>query len=136
MKRTIIAALAMLFLTSPIASAHHSFGMFDRNEQVKLTGVVQQFNWTNPHSSLIIKTADGKTWWLELTTPGQLIRTGWKRTALKAGDRVNVIVHPLRNGSPGGSLMVVTTVTGANYYDGGGPAAGVPQTAGIPGDVQ
>ena len=43
--------------------AHHSMTMFDTNKEVTLTGVVKEFQYTNPHSWLIIEASneDGTT---------------------------------------------------------------------------
>ena len=54
MKIQLSIALMLLILASPVA-AHHSFAAFDQGKQVTLTGVVQEFQWTNPHSWLIVK---------------------------------------------------------------------------------
>jgi len=43
-----IATIAFLMFALP-AIAHHSFAMFDREKSVTLTGVVKEFEWTNPH---------------------------------------------------------------------------------------
>jgi hypothetical protein len=37
-----------------------------------------------------------------------MLRNGWKPSTLKAGDKVTLTMHPLRNGNPGGSLVRVT----------------------------
>jgi hypothetical protein len=45
---------------------------------------------------------------IEGAAPNTLLRAGWKRDAIKSGDRVKVKIHPLRNGDPGGSLMAIS----------------------------
>ena len=42
-----LAAFTMLF--SSASMAHHSFAMFDIDNRITLTGVVREFQWTNPH---------------------------------------------------------------------------------------
>jgi hypothetical protein len=81
---------------------------------VTLTGAVQDFEWTNPHS-IVLLVVDGAAgpaaglWSLELpTSPGNLTRMNWTKRSLKAGDRVSVEVNPLRDGQHGGSLKKVT----------------------------
>ena len=39
--------------------AHHSFGaQYDSNKPIKMTGVVTQLEWTNPHVYLFIDVTD------------------------------------------------------------------------------
>ena len=38
------------------------------------------------------------------TTPRFLIRLGWTRPSVKAGDRVVIEIHPLRDGANGGDI--------------------------------
>jgi len=37
---------------------------------------------------------------------------GWKHNTLKAGDKVDLIYYPLRNGKPGGMLKTITLPNG------------------------
>ena len=67
-----VRPLAMLLATGALALiagptlAHHSFAMFDRDNQVDLEGVVQEFRFANPHTFiyLVVKQVDGSrvTW--------------------------------------------------------------------------
>jgi hypothetical protein len=108
-----LAFLAALTAATLPALAHHSFAMFDFTKMVTITGTVKEFQWTNPHVVvwLNVEGKDPKTpdvWWLEMTSPGNLTRTGWNRKALSAGDKVVVELNPLRNGGLGGALIKVT----------------------------
>ncbi|HWW65374.1 MAG TPA: DUF6152 family protein [Sphingomonadaceae bacterium] len=111
--RYLSAGLAGLFLAIlPIAaSAHHSFAMFDQKKVVTLNGTVSDFQWTNPHAwiELAVPEKGGKvtTWSIELNSPNNLTRQGWKRHSLKPGDRVSVDINPLRDGKPGGLFLSV-----------------------------
>src|ERR1700728_96326 len=95
------------------ASAHHSFAMFEPTKTLTFKGTVKTFQWTNPHVILwVLVQPDGggaaQEWSLETTSPGVLTRSGWTRLSLKAGDRVSVVLSPLRDGSHGGGLNSVT----------------------------
>jgi hypothetical protein len=98
------------------ASAHHSFAMFDMAKDVTVTGTVRVFQWTNPHSyiQLMVPDASGKPveWSLEMGAPMYLYARGWRPGSLKAGMKVVVSLHPLRNGKPGGVVQTVKTVDG------------------------
>jgi hypothetical protein len=94
--RVVIAALTSLALVSSLtrpALAHHSFSSeYDANKKVKLSGVVTDVAWTNPHMRVYVDVTDasGKVtnWNLELTSPNSVRRQGWGRNDLKAGDKV------------------------------------------------
>lgn len=94
------------------AFAHHSFAMFDFTKDVSLSGEIKEFKWTNPHSWIVVTVADsaGKTtdWPVEGGSPNGLGRQGWKRNSLKAGDKAVVVIHPYKNGAPGGCLVSAT----------------------------
>jgi hypothetical protein len=107
-------AAAGAVLAGP-ALAHHSFAMFDLTKTLDFPGTVQDFQWSNPHAVIWV-VADSKpgaapeVWTIELTSPGNLTRTGWNRRILKEGDKVNVEINPLRDGQHGGALRKVTIV--------------------------
>lgn len=92
----------------PVA-AHHSFSMFDSSKTVTLEGSVRAFQWTNPHVwvQLLVKDAAGKEveWSIEGSGSTALSRKGWTRQTMKPGDRAVIAIHPLKDGSDGGSLV-------------------------------
>lgn len=100
-----------LALAGP-ALAHHAFAMFDTNREVLLDGTVKEFQWTNPHTwvQLMVKDPNGKEveWAIEGSSPNNLARFGWNRNSIKSGDHVQVVVHPLKDGAIGGSLVKIT----------------------------
>ncbi len=108
--------------------AHHSFAMFDNDHQIKLNGTVAEFTWQNPHVYIDLQTGDPKGeikhWTIECANPGILNRTGWKFNMIKVGDKLTVIVAPLRTGEPGALLKEVTLADGRTFSNGGpaGPA--------------
>ena len=90
MGRTVCAVSMVLFLTAARISAHHAFtAEYDEKRRVTVSGVVTDFEWTNPHAWLYIDGKDegGKAirWSFEMGSPGGLIRRGWRRTELKEG---------------------------------------------------
>jgi len=116
-------------MTSP-AIAHHSYAMFDSDQEVTQTGVVKRLLWTNPHSILIISIADADgeltDYYYEANGPGYLARNGWSRESVKPGDEITVVSHPLRDpDGAGGDLLTVTLPDGSILFakPGAGPAA-------------
>jgi len=109
-----VRPLAMLLATGALALiagptlAHHSFAMYDRDNQVDLEGVVQEFRFVNPHTFiyLVVKQDDGSTvtWSLEGQSPSTLVRDGWTSKTLKPGDEIKMRIAPLRSGAPGGAF--------------------------------
>ena len=112
---TLIVA-ATLALSCSVARAHHSFAMFDLAKDLTVEAVIKEVQFTNPHVWLQILVKDEKgvetEWSIESGAPGMMLRNGWKPSTLKAGDKVTLTMHPLRNGSPGGSLVRVKVPDG------------------------
>lgn len=122
-----LAALLAAVSTAPV-TAHHSFAAFDQKKIVTLKGTVKQFQWTNPHAWIEIEvpgTASARTWSVELNSPNNLTRQGWKRTSIKPGDKVTIRVNPLRDGKSGGLFLDIILVDG-NTLDSGLPKDGRP----------
>ncbi len=110
---------ATLMLSESKGYAHHSTAMFDHTKSVTITGTVKEVQWTNPHVAFFINGSEGTEapvlWLMEMTSPGNLVRDGWTRTSVKAGDKVTVSFSPLRDPSKGkgGALKrLVLTDTG------------------------
>ncbi|HZF30107.1 MAG TPA: DUF6152 family protein [Gammaproteobacteria bacterium] len=95
-RAAVLSLIASTLTLSLPAYAHHSFpAEYDASKPVMLTGKVTKVEWTNPHIFIYIDVADAKTgavanWALELGGPNSLLRLGWKRDSLKAGDVVIV----------------------------------------------
>jgi hypothetical protein len=110
--KLVMAGLAAGAALSTPAFAHHSFAMFDNQKNLVLEGTIKEFQWTNPHSwiQVVVKDSAGKSveWSIEGGSPNGLARSGWKRTSIKAGDKAVITIHPLKDGSPGGSLAEIT----------------------------
>jgi hypothetical protein len=112
-----IAALGcLLALVTAPAWAHHSFAIFDHRRTLTLQGVVQRFQWTNPHGYIHLEIENGldgvAEYSLELTSINMLRRAGWRSADLEPGDRVTVITAPLLDGEPGGLLLELKTTDG------------------------
>jgi hypothetical protein len=118
---TLLAAAAVAAGLSVTAVAHHSFAMFDRDKEVTLVGTVREFQWTNPHAFIEMDVPDGKgnteKWAIELNSPNNLTRQGWKSSLLKPGDKVSVTMNPLRDGKKGGLFVSVVLPDGKVIKD-------------------
>jgi Family of unknown function (DUF6152) len=119
-------SLALVLLTTASAAlAHHSFAVFDRTKKVALTGTVKDFQWTNPHAWIQVDVPGDKgqttEWGVECGSPNMMARTGWKKTTLKPGDHIPVVVNPLLDGRTNGSLVTATLADGTVLGPGDAP---------------
>ncbi|HKE83956.1 MAG TPA: DUF6152 family protein [Vicinamibacterales bacterium] len=117
MKKLLIGCAGVLLFTSVVpVLAHHSPAAFDRTKEVKLVGTVKEFRWQNPHTWIEVLVPDEKgkdvLWGVELTSPTYLIRAGWKSNIIKPGDKVTVVVNPVRSGEPSGIFKSLTLADG------------------------
>ena len=100
-----------------LAHAHHSFAIYDSAHQVTIEGTVKEFQWTNPHVwiHVLVKNAAGveQEWHVECTSVNFLARRGWSKRTFQPGDKVNITLSPLRDGSSGGSFRAVNSLNGA-----------------------
>jgi hypothetical protein len=108
---SLVLGVIALFAAPP-ALPHHSHAMFDLEKQVTLVGTVKEFDWNNPHCWIQVLVPDPKDpgappveWGVEMGAPIQLIRHGWKSDSLKPGDKITVVINPLRDGRPGGQII-------------------------------
>jgi len=111
----VMSAMGVALAASGPATAHHSFAMFDQTKTVVLQGLVSKFEWTNPHAFVILDLpVNGKktTYTLECSSPALMRHAGWKFNTVKAGDRVRVAMHPLKDGKPGGMLAKIKVPDG------------------------
>ena len=110
------AALA-LALSATAASAHHSFAVFfDQERPTAVTGVVKDFQFSNPHGVLtFVATKDGKeeVWRAETNAPVILRRLGWSPTVVKPGDKVTVEGWLARDGTRYMRMRKVTRPDGS-----------------------
>ena len=117
--RKLAALMVVGSLASGAAFAHHSFSAeFDADKPVKLTGIVTNVEWTNPHVWFYINVKDEATgkvtnWGAEMGPPHGLQRGGWRRETLKIGESVTVDGFMARNGENRMNARTVTlTATG------------------------
>lgn len=105
MKPNLITLIACAGLAAGLpVFGHHSFAAeFDGNKPMRIEGTLSKIEWTNPHSYFYIDVRDEKgktvTWGCEGANPGQLSRRGFKRGAIKLGDKLIVDGYAAKDGS-------------------------------------
>jgi hypothetical protein len=125
MRKLLLVVLAgsTLFAPLPLALAHHAFAAeFDRNQPIHFTGTVTKLEWTNPHARLYVDApaSDGAivNWNLEMGSPNNLMRQGWRRDSLKAGDIVTIDGWRARNDPHVGNINTVMLPDGEQVFAG------------------
>src|SRR5687768_16856082 len=85
----VVASAAALFVTvSGVALAHHGWSGYE-TEIRKVSGVIDQSSYTNPHGSIRPKAAE-KTWVVVLAPVTRLETRGLTEAMLKVGTNVSV----------------------------------------------
>jgi hypothetical protein len=108
-------ALIAAALTTSTASAHHSFAMFDKEHPVQFEGTVKTWEFTNPHSWLVMMVMkDGKPvqYAVEGASVNTLIRQGFGVHTFAPGEKINIVISPLKNGGNGGAFVKAVKADG------------------------
>jgi hypothetical protein len=116
-----LTAAAVLLALSPSSAAHHSSVMFDMNREITVSGVVREFQYTNPHSWLLVDVTNGDgsvtTWGFEAEGPSTLLRAGIRVKDLVPGTRVTITGHPMKDGRTAGAwIKAVREGDGKEFY--------------------
>ena len=115
-----LAAVAVLWLSQPVAAHHSLAAQYDPARPITLTGKVSKVEWTNPHARFYLDVKDPKgqvvTWNFELASPNTLQRAGWSRTSLKEGDQITVEGSSARSGANLGNARCVTLADGSRLF--------------------
>ena len=114
-------AAAAALLAAGAADAHHSTAMFDMQKSVTLDGTIKDFQWTNPHTWIVFEVPNGSggadEYGIEGMSPNYLVRNGWTKHTLSPGDKVEVTIHPLKDGRKGGFNVSVKFSDGKVMYN-------------------
>ncbi len=108
-KLKILTGLILAMTLTPL-QAHHSTAMFDDQREVTMTGIIKEFQYTNPHSWLIIDVTndDGSvtTWGFEAEGPTTLTRSGIRKSTLPPGTKITITGHPMKDGRSAAAWVV------------------------------
>jgi len=111
--------MALLVLAPLAAEAHHAASMFEAEKETTVTGVVKEFQYTNPHSWLLVDVTnkDGSvtTWGFEAEGPGVLMRNGIRKSDFTAGTKLTITGHPMKNGQPAASWIKAVRADGVEF---------------------
>ena len=116
-KRLALVGVAMGFiLVSRPVLAHHGTANFQMDQVSTIKGTVVDYELINPHVKITLKVEQegGKAveWNVEGVSLNMMVRAGFKRDSMKAGDIVSVTGHPGKNGTPALVFMKIVLADG------------------------
>ncbi len=110
---------AALTVVSP-ADAHHSGTMFDDTKEITVEGVVKEFQYTNPHSWLLVDVAGTNgtvtTWGFEAEGPTTLMQRKVRRSDFAPGTKLTITGHPMKDGRPAAAWTKAIRADGTEFY--------------------
>lgn len=120
--RYICAAVVVCLSFLQPAHAHHSFtAEFTAEKTAKLTGVVTQVWFRNPHVRYLFTiendAGEEETWDARGSPVVWLARKGWTKDTIKVGDKVTFFGFLGRDGRKMLSIMTVTLEDGTEFVD-------------------
>ena len=115
----VLLSIGAIGLMAMPGLAHHSGAMFEKVKTITVEGVVKQFQYTNPHSWLLVdvKNKDGSvtTWGFEAEGPSTLQRAGIRPSDFAAGTKLKITGHPMKDGSPAAAWVDAVRADGKRF---------------------
>ena len=114
----LLMGVCLAFASAP-ALAHHSAAMFEEKKTITVEGVVKEFQFTNPHSWLLVDVKDksGKvtTWGFEAEGPSTLQRAGIRPSEFPVGTKLTITGRPMKDGRPAAIWEYAVRADGKKY---------------------
>lgn len=119
MKRFLGCVIGGAALLAAPVFAHHSAVMFDDQKEITVSGTVKEFQYTNPHSWLLVDVTndDGTitTWGFEAEGPSTLTRAGIRKSDFAPGTKITITGNPMRDGRPAAAWIKATRGDGKEF---------------------
>ena len=101
---TTLTAAALLFATSGLMLAHHSFqAEFDITKPMTVKGTVTKVEWVNPHVYIHVDVPDAQgkvtNWSFETLGPGRMRANGMSKQSFGVGKTITLKGYAARDGS-------------------------------------
>jgi Family of unknown function (DUF6152) len=110
----VLATLASTVLFAGGVLAHHGVAGYDMTKTTTLHGTVTKFDWSNPHVVVYVdaknEAGEVQHWTIEFAAPVHMVRAGWSKNSMKAGDDIVIETHPSKNGAPVGITSTITFI--------------------------
>jgi hypothetical protein len=119
----VAAVVTVAYLSSGVASAHHSRAGYDtaKEKLTTLNGVVAEVIWRNPHVYVTWDAKDDKgavvRWTGELSSTATMLSEGLSKDTFKPGDPLTITFMPTRVGTPQGLVIKVVRPDGKVVLD-------------------
>jgi hypothetical protein len=122
MKSVMYSALILGLSVGVPAVAHHGSTAYDTTKVVAFKGMtVTKFLWASPHVIITFDAKDDqgamKQWTAEAGTPQTLLLSGWSKSAVKVGDKLDVYLYQSKTGNPVGRLSKIVLADGTELKD-------------------
>jgi hypothetical protein len=115
---TLLIIGGMVVIAAP-GFAHHSATMFESEKTITVEGVVKEFQYTNPHSWLLVdvknKNGSVTTWGFEAEGPSTLQRSGIRPSDFAAGTKLKITGRPMKDGSPAAIWVEAVRADGKRF---------------------
>jgi len=100
---TKIAVVSLLLFTNDVVYGHHSFAVeFTAERTITIAGKVTEVWFRNPHVRYYVEVINhdnqSEHWDVRTSSPSLLVRTGWTKKTISAGDNIIITGHPGREG--------------------------------------
>jgi hypothetical protein len=118
-RRATVLGTAFLIAAPLLVEAHHSGVMFEEVKEVTVQGVVKEFQYTNPHSWLLVDVTnpDGSvtTWGFEAEGPSTLMQRRIRKGDFAPGTKLTITGHPMKDGRPAALWMKAVRADGVEF---------------------
>ena len=116
---TVLSAVLFVALVPMFTEAHHSDVMFEEKKEITVQGVVKEFQFTNPHSWLLVDVTnkDGSvtTWGFEAEGPSTLMRNKVRKGDFPFGTKLTITGRPMKDGRPAAIWEYAVRADGKKY---------------------
>jgi len=117
---TVLSATLLVVLVPRFVDAHHSDVMFEEKKEITVQGVVKEFQFTNPHSWLLVDVTnkDGSvtTWGFEAEGPSTLMRNKVRKGDFPFGTKLTITGRPMKDGRPAAAWSKAVREDGVEFY--------------------
>lgn len=114
-----LLSIGIVFALAAPSVAHHSGAMFEKVKTITVEGVVKEFQYSNPHSWLLVDVKDKNgsvtTWGFEAEGPSTLQRAGIRPSDFKPGTKLKITGHPMKDGTPAAAWVDAVREDGKRF---------------------
>jgi hypothetical protein len=119
MKRALAVLGCVLAVVAP-AAAHHSFAIYDMQQNVEFHGVVDTLKFRNPHMAMTLKVTDASGQerivnFVEGAPANMLARLGLRPEMIAPGQEITAIGAPRNDDPDAWFLKVVVLADGTRF---------------------